>query len=105
MILAHSEPRQVLRLCRALGPHDHILIHVDLKTPWEAFGSLDWPENVEFLSRRVRVHWGHFSMVEATLLLLARALSGAGRYGEIQSGKRRADAATTNPTVPGIFAS
>jgi len=73
--LAHTDPRQLLRLCHALGVRDKILVHIDLKTSSTEFEGLSWPGNVEFIPDRWPVSWGDFSMVEATLALMERALA------------------------------
>lgn len=76
LILAHTDPPQLARLIKALdGGHASFYIHVDSKCALDAFTSLVKPAaNVHFLSQRVAVTWGAFSVVEATLLLIRAAL-------------------------------
>ncbi len=68
LILAHNEPGQLERLIKRLAhPDAHIYIHLDLKTGIEPFEYLAKMSNVFFIKDRVTVHWGSFSIVEATL--------------------------------------
>jgi hypothetical protein len=48
-------------------------VHVDAKETVEQFKSDDFGPNVHFLADRVRVYWGGFSIVEATLKLMQAA--------------------------------
>ena len=70
-LLAHLDPRAVERLVRTLVSADHlVVVHYDLKAPSSRFQRLVQSfagcENVRF-ARRVRVGWGEWSMVAATL--------------------------------------
>jgi hypothetical protein len=81
LILAHRNADQIERLCSRLRPHG-VFVHVDAQ-------AVDFPTNqlaelpgVTVISPRRAVHWGDFSMVEATITLLsaARAVGSFDRY-------------------------
>lgn len=74
LILAHGDPRQLARLCKSLGAHDDIFVHVDGKTP-DSFFSVPLPGNVRFVEPRLDVHWADVSVVHATLRLIESALA------------------------------
>ncbi len=75
LILAHQNPRHLGRLIgRLSSPSVAFFIHVDKKSPVDAFTYIRG-ENVHFMRRRKAVHWGDFSIVEATVLLLRAALA------------------------------
>jgi hypothetical protein len=68
LILTHSAPDQLARLVRALRhPEARFFIHVDKKTDIRPFKEQVSGEDVTFVSRRVKVCWGGYSMVQATL--------------------------------------
>lgn len=78
LILAHQDALHLERLCHALGDHG-VFVHVDA-------GARDFPveriaavPGVEIVAPRVEVHWGDFSMIEATLTLL-KAAQRAGQF-------------------------
>ena len=75
LILAHENPKHLGRLIERLSsPSVAFFIHVDRKSSADAFTHIRG-ENVHFLRRRVTVHWGDFSIVEATVLLLRASLA------------------------------
>lgn len=74
LILAHTDPRQLARLCRALGRDDDIFVHVDQRASIAPFANQDLPENVHFIQQRVPVFWADISIVEATLKLIEEAM-------------------------------
>ena len=71
-LLAHSDPQLVARLARTMTETGHrIVVHYDAKAADRAFDSLqaalcDRSDRVCF-ARRVRVGWGEWSVVQATL--------------------------------------
>lgn len=68
LILAHNQPRQLERLIRRLAhPDADTYIHLDKKTPIADFEHLKDIENVYFIQNRVKVYWGTFAIVQATL--------------------------------------
>jgi len=74
LVLAHTDPVQVGRLCRALDYRARIFVHLDAKTDIRPFLAQPMSENVLFIKDRVRVSWAAFSQVEATLRLMRAAL-------------------------------
>jgi hypothetical protein len=94
LILAHKNPSQLAELVTALDSpgKTRFYIHVDQRSA----DFLDSPslkpimdrENVFFLRDRVRVYWGGFSIVEATLRLLRKAVDEGGfEYAVLLSGQ------------------
>lgn len=69
LILAHGDAPQLERLCRALQPHS-IFIHVDGKAADFPSERIEVLPGVTLVQPRIRVHWGDFSMIEATLALI-----------------------------------
>ena len=76
LILAHKNLSQVKRLISSLGhSHAKFFLHIDRKVGTseiheQSFGQM---KNVVVVRPRINIHWGGFSMVQATLLLLKRA--------------------------------
>ena len=77
LILAHQAPELLGRLVRRLEAYGaQCFIHVDSKadiTPFHTACSA--AAKAVFLEHRIKVRWGGFSMIEATLSLLSTALS------------------------------
>lgn len=68
LILAHSEPKQLERLVNRLQhPGADIYIHLDKKTDIAPFEHLKNIPNVFFIKNRVKVYWGSYNIVQATL--------------------------------------
>ncbi len=80
LILAHTDPLHLYRLCRALGPDDDIFVHIDKRSDFSSFKRPLIPSNVSFVQRRIPVFWGHISVVEATLILLEEAMQSKTDY-------------------------
>jgi len=88
-ILAHSDPNAVIRLIETLHEPGHVFVlHVDGKEIYEdtqvklqEYASKH--EHVHILDHphRVRINWGGFSMVNATLQMLQYAM-GVGDHGD-----------------------
>lgn len=75
LILTHTDPSQLERLVNAINYNCNIFIHLDKKTDLiEYTKDIALPENAIFISDRVNVNWGGFSMVHATLNLIKSAL-------------------------------
>ena len=74
LVLAHNDPPTVRRLVTALQRDGaSFYVHVDGKVSRDPFAAaLDDLPNVHFVES-VRVQWGAFSLVEATLRLMVRA--------------------------------
>lgn len=82
LIRVYTDPLQLQRLIEALnGEHAYFFVHVQPNltlfrkvdmSPFIAATSQE--KNVRFIQQRIRVNWGGFSMVEATLALMREAL-------------------------------
>lgn len=81
LILAHSDPAQLGRLCKALDKeYNDLYIHIDAKNPnMEVFKEVAGT-NVCFLESRVFVSWAGISMIDAQNLLLKQALVHKNKY-------------------------
>jgi hypothetical protein len=81
LILAHRNADQIERLRLRLRPHN-VFVHVDAQAADFPTNQLAELPGVTVVSPRRAVHWGDFSMVEATLTLLsaARAVGSFDRY-------------------------
>jgi hypothetical protein len=75
LVLAHTDPVQVGRLCRALDYRARIFVHLDAKVDIRPFLAQPLPESVTFIKDRVRASWAGYSLVEATLRLMRAALN------------------------------
>ena len=72
VVVAHADPTMFRRLTQRLLEIGPVFAHVDATT-----NNLGWVvdnPDVVFLDNRVSVYWGHWSMVEATVRLIERAL-------------------------------
>lgn len=72
LIAAHNDPEHLARMIHALDDAADFFVHIDKKQAIEPFRlKIDKP-NVFFLTdqQRVKVYWGGFSQVQATLHLL-----------------------------------
>jgi hypothetical protein len=68
LILAHNHPAQLERLIKRLAhPDADVYIHLDKKTPMQQFEYLQQLPNVFFVQARVKVYWGSYNIVQATL--------------------------------------
>src|SRR5260221_10663951 len=68
LILVHTETGQLERLINRLShPNADIYIHLDKKTPISSFEHLKNYRNIYFIKNRVKVYWGTYSIVQATL--------------------------------------
>ncbi len=68
LILAHTQPDQLKRLVQKLAHADaDCYIHIDAKQNAAAFAHLKDIPNVHFIQKRIRVTWGSYSIVQATL--------------------------------------
>lgn len=75
LVLAHTDPVQAGRLCRALDHRARIFVHLDAKTDIGPFLAQALPASVTFIPDRVTVSWAAYSQVEATLRLMRAALA------------------------------
>lgn len=68
LILTHGNPEHLQRLVNALAhPDAHFYVHVDHKTDIAPFLQLKDTPNVFFISNRIKVYWGGYSIVQATI--------------------------------------
>ncbi len=67
-IVCHKFTPVLEELVRQVGAANDVYLHVDGKVSMDAFAPLRGPVN--FLEDRVRVDWGRYSQIEATLRLL-----------------------------------
>ena len=72
-VIAHGDPQMFHRLTQKLLEIGPVFAHLDAKT--NSHGWADANPEVIFLDKRVKVYWGHWSMVEATMRLMERALT------------------------------
>jgi hypothetical protein len=79
LILAHNGPKQLERLVNRLAhPGAVVYIHLDKKTDIGPFEHLQNYPNVFFIKNRVKIYWGSYNMVEATLVAF-REIMGSGK--------------------------
>ncbi len=75
LILVHANPRHLVRLVDRLAfGENRCFVHIDAKADARLFESLR-TRPIDILSTRIAVHWGEFSIVEATLALISAAMS------------------------------
>lgn len=68
LILAHTAPQQLERLVKRLRHTDaYFFIHIDAKSDIKPFKYLSDIHNVRFVNKRVRVYWGGYSQVQASI--------------------------------------
>jgi len=77
LIAAHEEPLLLRRLVLSLAaPRARFFVHIDRNMPARPFAeALSGIAHVNFIQPRVSVRWGGWSQIEATLLLMRRALA------------------------------
>ena len=73
LILSH-QPLPHIAAHAARHPQAHYYIHHDAQSP-RLTGSLTTLPNVHLISHRIRINWGGFTMIEATLALIQAALA------------------------------
>jgi len=84
LLLVHELNNQLQRLVQKLQhANADIYIHIDLKTPIEQFEPLKKIPQVYFINARVKVYWGAFSIVQATLNGFEQILSSGKEYGYV----------------------
>lgn len=75
LILAHNNPRLLSRLVSELSTeHADFFVHIDSKADISAFEALRSQPRVHFCERRNDGAWGDFSLVQATLDIMAMAM-------------------------------
>lgn len=74
LILAHKNPNHLKKMIEALSCEDSsFFIHVDKKSNIDDF-SIIQGGNISFIDKRMPVYWAEYSMVEALLILIQKAL-------------------------------
>ncbi len=85
LILCHSDPQQLKRLAdRLLHSNADVYIHVDKKTDVTPFTTLLTGNNIHFITNRVKVYWGDYSIVQATINGFEQILATGKPYDYIQ---------------------
>jgi hypothetical protein len=80
LVLAHNCPAHLRKLVAALSCScSSFLVHIDKKVDIEAYHEAVGTA-VEFTRERVEVHWGDFSQVEATCILIREALEDTRKF-------------------------
>lgn len=68
LLLVHKNPLQVKRLINCLNHDDSdIFIHLDLKCDLAEYKNLASTKNVHFIKNRIKVKWGGYSTLQATI--------------------------------------
>jgi len=68
LILVHNQPEQLMRLVERLSGDDvHFYIHVDRKANIKNFVPVLALKQVFYVKKREKVHWGAYSIVQATI--------------------------------------
>ncbi|WGR92791.1 beta-1,6-N-acetylglucosaminyltransferase [Bradyrhizobium sp. ISRA443] len=80
LILAHRQPEQLARLvCELQSPSTEIFVHIDAHADIDPFrravGS-----RAHFMTNRIPIHWGDYSLVRAALVLMDEALVSPRRH-------------------------
>ncbi|WP_434520407.1 beta-1,6-N-acetylglucosaminyltransferase [Pediococcus sp. M21F004] len=81
LILAHGDPEMLEKLVTALNYHADFFIHIDSKSKMNV-NLLKKMANVYFV-KRVNVRWAGYSMINATLNLIEKALKENNKYKKI----------------------
>jgi len=81
LILAHKQVELVYRQIDALShPDHHFFIHLDKKSNLNIKEKYLSKKNVHFTTNRIRVNWGGYNMVKATLNLIQEAMSSGNKF-------------------------
>lgn len=84
LILVHKDPAQLARLIDKLShPDADIYVHVDRKTSVDGFVKVCARPNVYLIKNRIKVHWGSYSIVQATINGFKQILTAKKEYGYI----------------------
>ena len=80
IILAHTDPEHIVRLCRKLAAGADVFVHIEARADLGPFQEpLRDTKNVHFLSPRLHCRWGGWNAVAACVELLRLALQ-TGQY-------------------------
>lgn len=83
LILAHDQPDHLEKLIKSLALPADFYVHVDAKSDLRGFRHIADADNVVLLEDRLRVTWGGFSIVHATLALMRACMQSEHRYAKI----------------------
>ncbi len=84
LILAHNKPEQLMRLVQRLAhPDADVYIHVDEKAGIEQFDAVKQMPQVYLVTERVKVYWGSFNIVQATINGFRQIIRSGRAYGYI----------------------
>jgi len=84
LILTHAQPALLQRLVRKLAHEDaDIYIHVDAKTDISPFLAVAKGDNIFLVKDRVKVLWGGYSIVQATLNGFEQIIKSGRKYSHI----------------------
>ncbi len=84
LILTHANPEHLLRLVNALHhPDAHFYIHLDKKTDIADYLPIANIPNVFFIKHRIKVYWGGYSIVQATVNSFEEILNAPHAYAYI----------------------
>lgn len=73
-VLAHERPDQVRKLIEALADGDVVIVlHVDARCPLPVAEFVPEGSNVVLVENRVKVWWGHLSVVDAAIEIMRAA--------------------------------
>ena len=84
LILAHNHPHQLARLVARLNhPGADVYIHLDLKADISAYDAIKSMPNTFFIKERVKVMWGEYSIIQATLNGMVEIIGTGKEYSHI----------------------
>jgi len=84
LILAHNNPLQLERLVKRLNHADaDVYIHLDAKADVASYDHIKGLPGTFFVTKRVNVAWGEYSVIQATLNGLAEILANGKTYTHI----------------------
>lgn len=84
LILAHNNPQQLERLVKRLShPDADVYIHLDSKTDITGYAGMKELPNTYWIKNRVKVAWGEYSVIEATIAGMEEILGTGNIYSHI----------------------
>ena len=85
LVLAHNNPEQLSRLLQKLAHPDAVVfVHIDAKADLAPFVQATAGSNLHFIKNRVKVYWGGYSMIQATVNSLKEVLKFGTSFDYIQ---------------------
>ena len=84
LILAHNNPEQLERLVKRLcDAYTDVYIHLDAKADILAYQNIGKVQGAYFVANRVKVAWGEYSVIQATLNGFKEILANGNNYSHI----------------------